>query len=288
MNKQITLTVCILFTWHFKKAANWKKAVRKPRYPPAWKHWKSVLTTYEANIRTLLCLPHGHWGSLSRFGSYSTSSRSKYKPITMRMSVITSEIAWRENESRTWFLCHAVVQTSRREASLPVATETRLSGRSCAGFWYPAALRPHQSVGWIKELSVWHSLGRRNRHFKSWFMWVTSAFLIRITTVNIRCALTLPMAPSSTPSREGSRSAVTTEESLCLCASSLGSLFRKRNIYVMFSSHTPHTAEDDVDHTGGWWKQKKSNGWVFSAWDGAFFIPDVCTLSIGQHWESSI
>lgn len=28
---------------------------------------------------------------------------------------------------------------------------------------------------------------------------------------------------------------------------------------------------------------KARRGWVLSAWDGAFFIPEVSTLSIGQH-----
>lgn len=41
-----------------------------------------------------------------------------------------------------------------------------------------------------------------------------------------------------------------------------------------------------------WIKQEedgnKSEGWVLSAWDGAFFVPDIWTLSIGQHWESSV
>lgn len=37
-----------------------------------------------------------------------------------------------------------------------------------------------------------------------------------------------------------------------------------------------------MDHTGGLWKHK-SEEWALSAWGGAFFVPEVSTLSIGQH-----
>lgn len=65
-----------------------------------------------------------------------------------------SAVFARLNRTRTWFRCYTVVQTSRSEVPLPAATETRLRGLSCEVLQSAATLRPHQGIGWEKELSI--------------------------------------------------------------------------------------------------------------------------------------
>lgn len=136
-----------------------------------WRDWrKQTLTTYDANIRTLLCLPQGHWGSLSRLGSYSVTSSTPEKPKSQRVELNLSLVKrWWSCvfdsliQRRTCFLRYAVVQTSRGEVPLSVDSETGLSWRlSCAALCSVAALCSHQGIGWIEKLSIRHRLKEKN------------------------------------------------------------------------------------------------------------------------------
>lgn len=54
------------------------------------------------------------------------------------------------------------------------------------------------------------------------------------------------------------------------------------------NTHCPFPEDDDDVHgsdrsEGDKKKKHKSEGWVLPAWVGAFFVPEVSTLSIGQH-----
>lgn len=62
-----------------------------------------------------------------------------------------------------------------------------------------------------------------------------------------RVLFTLLQSPSSTPSREGSRSAATTEDNLCLWASSFGSLFRKSHMRVILTTLSVTLPSPDND-----------------------------------------
>lgn len=71
---------------------------------------------------------------------------------------VKQEQVWAGVQRRTWVWCDAVVQTSRGEASRPIATETGLGVLSWAALWHAAVLLSHQRIGRVEKLSVGHSL----------------------------------------------------------------------------------------------------------------------------------
>ena len=148
---------------------------------------------------------------------------------------------------RTWVLSRGAVQTCRSEIPLVVTTEMGLGGKDHVVIWCSAVLLPYQGSSWIKELGIrdclrkYEAVRLEKEHLKTFPFSLThtqSHALPYKHTLTYKHTLsythtlshthTLPYAANSSPSRVGSKSGGTKEDSLCRCASTFGSLEKKR------------------------------------------------------------